>query len=1053
MELLARVSRRHPLSGGGYKLTLFFRSLALVLFLILATTQAALAGDKTYYAKLTATTSATGKGLVYASTSSDVSKAEYKDTSEVSGSTKTENDPLTFYAFAKANDGYIFQGWSDSANGNISSTDNPITVTVNASSSTESSPSTKTLYAQFVQLTEQTITFLACANGSYTATDGTTTIDSKSGSGKLTAKGSVTLSATPASGYKLLGWYETSDGGKTKTYFSRDAKAERVFTSSVSVGVEFVPTSTPIFIVKGNDTPYSDLNDANAAVGDSGTIVLVSDGTLPAGHYTISKGNTLLIPYDDDYTVKTTKAEVTQTWAAPKVFRTLTLASGADITVAGGAICVGGKQFSSSNQMSSGSGGPGSPVGAYGCIDMSEGGKITLENGSNLYAWGFITGQNMDEGNNTTGVGSIEAQNGANVYEDIIIADWHGGNATSGMDDKKKYFPFNQYFIPNIEVPLTIYYGATLNTVSDIAAGWGSNKNPYNVPITFIAKSGGLFNMQSSSSSAKLWYDATTDEQHFEFTGDNTIEGISANVGGYVTVDASKYVMPLTSNMDILIKSGTLKVPDDLALLPGSKVTVDEDVTATINEGANVYVYDLADWGLYAYGSYRKVYPFRPTKFKKYVQGDANTKAADVAKVTGLADAQIMVNGKLNVNGNLWTTKGGADVQSNGYGQIVFVASAPQDSSSTYQYIHGQASGAEIKVASSQLQNADGSYASTVGAAANTTYYYDPTAGKWATTEPAYPSFTYDAERQALSLANEVVVTAGKLKDAVASHTGENRPILSADLSNATGALDVAAMRAAIGANDENNVLLYAPSGTETTENNVIVDGKAARFTLTDKQPVSVPTAFTATSVAYSRVNTTNAGERQWGTICLPFEVSSNDEVQYYELSSVNDAGSLMTFTEVETVPANQPAVFAATSDLASLAIGGSDVLVAATADAPVQTGAFTLVGVQGAPASLAVSESSPFYYIARNQFWQPTKNAVTVRPQRAYFQAAGSGAKVFSIATEDHTATAIDGISGDGMAAPAVFYGADGQRRQTLGRGLNIIKMSDGSTRKVIIK
>lgn len=779
----------------------------------------------------------------------------------------------------------------------------------------------------------------------------------------------------------------------------------------------------------------------------SGQTVVLTENYKMNDQATVKSGVKLLVPYDDAYTWKTTKAEVTQSWTSPSAFRTLTMSDGASITVQnGGAICVGGKQFSSSNQMSSGSGGPGSPVGPFGCIDMSDGGKITLESGSNLYVWGFITGQNMDEGNNTIGVGTIDAQNGATVYEDIVIADWHGGSATSEMDSKKKYFPFNQYFIPNIEVPLTINYGATLNTVSDISAGLGSNKKPYNVPVTFIAESGGLFNMQSTASTAKVWYDATTDEQHFEFTGDNTIEGISANVGGYATVDASKYVMPVTSNFNIRIKSGTLTVPDDIALLPGSKVTLDEGVTATVSKGVNVYVYDLANWGPYAYGSNRKVYPFRPSRFKKYEQGDNQTKPEDVASKTGLADARIVVNGTLDVKGNVYTTEAGADICSNGYGQVKFTA-APSASTTTYQ-VSGLSSEVSINATAPQLHNADGSYVATSGTAANTTYYYDPNVGTWATTEPAAPSFSYDETKHQVKLDKSYLITskvAETFKNNLSSAKGNNT-VLSADLTNATGTFDVAAMRSAIGATDGNNVLLYAPSTASADNiNNVIVDGTAANLVITDKQPIDVPTAFTATKVSYSR----EASKYKWGTVCLPFALTSNDNIQYYQLESVE--GNTMTLTKVDKVKANQPAIYFLTKG--QLSVEGKDVAIVAKATNDVTTGTYILKGVQSEVKKLD-AKSTNYYYIAQDKFWQPTTNEVKVRPQRAYFEttANSASAKVLNIGVSDGEAT---GISTAESTEPTVvgIFTLGGAKLNTLEKGVNIVKMSDGTTRKVIVR
>lgn len=755
---------------------------------------------------------------------------------------------------------------------------------------------------------------------------------------------------------------------------------------------------------------------------------------------TVKNGVTLLVPYNSDYTSETTKPTVTQTWTGLSAFKTLNMTEGASLTVNnGGAICVAGQMYSTSNRMTTSTGGPGTPTGAFGCINMKEGGKITLQSGAKLYAWGFITGQNKDEGNNTTGVGTIDAQNGSVVYESFVIADWHGGSATSGFDTNKKFFPFNQYFIPNIEVPLTINYGATLNTYCNLSAGLGNNKTPRDVPINnFIAKSDGLFNLSSDGAYIKTWYDATTDEEHFDFSGNITVGSLSVNLAGYLTVNSMSYVMPLTSNMNMHIKNGTFTAPYDLALLPCSKVLVEEGASANLN--ANLYAYDLDDWDAYSYTYQRVCYPFRPTAHY--------TPTTDWTKKTGMTDAKLQVDGTVNVSGSMYTTTNGADICSTGYGQIK-LTKAPTATATTYQ-VKGTDTETEVSVTAAQLHNADGSYVATSGATANAIYYYDPNEGKWATTEPAAPSFSLSKTQVKLDKAYLLTkgVTA-KFAQNLKSFA-KDKTVLSADLTKATGSFDVSAMRTAIGATDDNNVLLYAPAtATADNINNVVIDGKCANFVITDKQPIDVPTAFMATNVSYSR----EMSPYKWGTICLPFELTSGNDIQYYELENIK--GSQMTFTPVPTVEANTPAVYSIEGS--DVNIKSSNVTIAKSGSTELSSDDFTLVGVQTENKTLPVSNKSPYYYIAQDKFWQPTKNAVTVRPQRAYFKTKGSEslAKVFSIGiAEDGGTTGIDSTPWDGNEPTVVgIYTVDGMRLNSLQPGINILKMSDGTTKKVIIK
>lgn len=194
-----------------------------------------------------------------------------------------------------------------------------------------------------------------------------------------------------------------------------------------------------------SETVYANLNEAIAAAkdGTDKTIVVASDGTL-SGNYTIPTGVTLLVPFDDADTLYTTEPEASKSIISQTAYRTLTLTDDASITVKG-AISVGGKLYTSSSTHVC------KPTGAYGQIKMSDSSQITVEDGGTLYAWGYITGS-----------GNVRITSGATVYECFQVTDWRGGSATIKFVNPstvKKVFPFSQYYVQNIEAPLTIEYG------------------------------------------------------------------------------------------------------------------------------------------------------------------------------------------------------------------------------------------------------------------------------------------------------------------------------------------------------------------------------------------------------------------------------------------------------------------------------------------------------------------------------------------------------------------------------------------------------------------
>jgi len=62
----------------------------------------------------------------------------------------------------------------------------------------------------------------------------------------------------------------------------------------------------------------------------------------------------------------------------------------------------------------------------------------------------------------------------------------------------------------------------------------------------------------------------------------------------------------------------------------------------------------------------------------------------------------------------------------------------------------------------------------------------------------------------------------------------------------------------------------------------------------------------TSSAVAYGRTVSS-----EWGTICLPFAVTSNDNIQFYEFTGAS--ADALTFEKVTTLTANSPAIFKAT--------------------------------------------------------------------------------------------------------------------------------------------
>lgn len=534
-----------------------------------------------------------------------------------------------------------------------------------------------------------TATFVPAENGTYTVDGQLITAEYSKTQSSMTAYQVV---ATPAEGYRFMGWYDVASG----KCISTDARTALKFDSNRTITARFVSKELALFETGGQ--PFDDLGDAVSYAQTNGQskITLATDGSI-SGTYTIPAGITLLIPFDAAGTLYTDAPEAIRTTPASKAFRTLTMSEGTSITV-NGAISLGGRYYAAAG------GGQGRSVGDYGYIKMAGNSSITVKNGGNLYAWGFISGS-----------GSVLAESGATVYEFYQIADFRGGSASSAMGNK--VFPFSQYFVQNIEVPLTLNAGANEKVYTGVYA----MRNTYTTSINFIGNSG-MFKVESGSFTKD--YDEKTDRLVFTVNGKAALNTLSLKLAGQ-RVDSASYVLPITNNITINIKTGNVTINQDAALLAGVEVNIAEGAGLTVAKGKNIYIYDRDEWVAqnFVTGGKFKAVAYAPGKAYNRTNAD-------------LKDVKMDVNGSVTASGAIYTTEGGADIcSSNKTGKYVQQGALGTETK-TYQYtqIESSVTAHEIPITAAKLHNADGSYTETANASAGQTIPYCtcPTCGgKW----------------------------------------------------------------------------------------------------------------------------------------------------------------------------------------------------------------------------------------------------------------------------------------------------------------------------------
>lgn len=527
--------------------------------------------------------------------------------------------------------------------------------------------------------TTAAVTFLPAENCSYTV-----------GGKEITEEYTITQSAatayqlvaTPYEGYRFIGWYDVTHG----RYINANATTALKFDSDCIITARFGSIDLALFETNGLN--FDNLSEAviEAKKNPPATITLVSDGKITET-YTIPSGVTLLIPFDAAGTVYREEPTAIHETPEAKSFRTLTMASGSSITLASGAaLSVGGQYFAAHG------GSAGKMVGPYGHIKMESGSAITVQDGASLYAWGFISGS-----------GSVTVEKGGSVYEWYQILDFRGGVESSQMHNK--VFPFNQYAVQNIEVPLTVHAGASETVYTALYALRSINPTS----ISFIGDKG-LFKLISGSLTKA--YDGSTDRMIYTINGVAELNTLSLKLAA-INVNSSSYVLPLTNNMTVDLKSGSkLTVNQTAALLPGVEVSIAKNAELTVANGKSMYIYDMAEWGEYC-GNGNSSSTFIPVV---YAPGRKDTRAP-------LEDVKVDVNGTLTAAGSVYTTSSGANICSSEGGGRYVQQGAPGTETATHQY-DGKTKLHDIPITPAQLQNAASAPTLTAGSKTGDTFTY-----------------------------------------------------------------------------------------------------------------------------------------------------------------------------------------------------------------------------------------------------------------------------------------------------------------------------------------
>ena len=216
---------------------------------------------------------------------------------------------------------------------------------------------------------------------------------------------------------------------------------------------------------------------------------------------------------------------------------------------------------------------------------------------------------------------------------------------------------------------------------------------------------------------------------------------------------------------------------------------------------------------------------------------------------------------------------------------------------------------------------------------------------------------------------------------------------------------------------------------------------------------------FAAKAASYSR--TINAGTT-WGTLCLPFEVSlENQKFRAFKLLSADEGTETVELEEIKTrIEAGTPVIIKMKDGATKLDFTVANKEIAnEVKTAETANGNYQLQGLY-TQKMFSKDTDNNCYIVKGSKLMNPAKllgtstEFVGSKPFRAYMadnsSAPAAGARMFSISVGGST-TAIEQLETT-ADSKAEYYDLQGRRLQDLQKGINIVKRG-GKTMKVIIK
>ena len=223
---------------------------------------------------------------------------------------------------------------------------------------------------------------------------------------------------------------------------------------------------------------------------------------------------------------------------------------------------------------------------------------------------------------------------------------------------------------------------------------------------------------------------------------------------------------------------------------------------------------------------------------------------------------------------------------------------------------------------------------------------------------------------------------------------------------------------------------------------------KKKAVSLSDESYISDQASGTVNKISYTRQMSNN-----WGTLVLPYSLTltGNESYRLYTIDKID--GEELVLSRIEgTVAAGTPCVVKRNDTEAELTFDANNAELKMEKDGKT-------VGNMTFRGTYTTKEVNSGYVISKDCFWNVTDlnsstlvNGVKVGPFRAWLDGNVANGPARLAMRIDGSTTGIDAL--DALNdAEAEYYDLSGKRLHELQKGVNIVRMKSGKTKKVIIK